>query len=132
MYLYFPNDEVNAVLEIDDSSSRMWWYPAHRSNIEKNFAPFNWEKISSTFGMGQIKVLMTLLSAWYSITRHFLPSILGTTIMGADQLDKLPHITFANRSLFIFVLDPLVMFYCYQGWLLGYWFRGFCIYCHFC
>ena len=44
MYSYFPISEVNAVLGIDDLSSGMWWYPAHRSNVEKYFAPFNWEK----------------------------------------------------------------------------------------
>ena len=63
MYLYFPNGEVNAVLGIEDSSKRIWWYPAYSSNIEKCFAPFNWEKISSTFGMSQINFLVTLLSA---------------------------------------------------------------------
>ena len=62
MYLYFPNGEVNAVLGIEDSSKRIWWYPAHRPNVEKYFAPFNWEKISSTFAMGQINFHVTLLS----------------------------------------------------------------------
>ena len=46
MYSYFPNGEVNAVLGIEDSSKGIWWYPAHRSNVEKYFAPFNWGKIS--------------------------------------------------------------------------------------
>ena len=63
MYLYFPNGEVNAVLGIEDSSKGIWWYPAHRSNVKKYFAPFNLEKISSTFGMGQINFCVTLLSA---------------------------------------------------------------------
>ena len=61
MYLYFPNGEVNAVLGIEDLSKGIWWYPAHRSNIEKYFPPFNEEKISSTFGMGQINFCVTLL-----------------------------------------------------------------------
>ena len=64
MYSYFPNGEVNAVLGIEDSSKGIWWYPAHRSNIEKYFAPFNWEEISSTLGMGHINFLVTSLSAW--------------------------------------------------------------------
>ena len=64
MYLYFLNGEVNAVLGIDDSSNGMWWYLAHRSNVDKYFAPFNWEKISSTFGIGQINFLVTLLTMW--------------------------------------------------------------------
>ena len=34
------------------------------------------------------------------MTRCFPPSPLGKTVMGADQLDWLPHITFAIRSLF--------------------------------
>ena len=54
---------VNAVLGIEDSPKRIWWYPAHRSNIEKYFAPFNEEKISFTFDMGQRNVHMILLSA---------------------------------------------------------------------
>ena len=53
MYSYFPNGEVTAVLGVEDSSKGIWWYPACRSNIEKYLAPFNWEKISSTFGMDQ-------------------------------------------------------------------------------
>ena len=48
MYSYFPNGEVNAVLDIEDSSKGIWQYPACRSNVEKYFAPFKWEKISST------------------------------------------------------------------------------------
>ena len=64
MYAYFPKGKVNAFLGIDDSSNGMWWYPAHRSNVEKYFAPFSWEKISSTFGIGQINILVTLLSVW--------------------------------------------------------------------
>ena len=62
IYLYFPNGKVNAALGIEDSSREIMWYPAHRSNVEKYFAPFNWEKISSTFGMGQINFHVTLLS----------------------------------------------------------------------
>ena len=57
MYLYFQNGDVNAVSGIEDSSEGIWWYPACMYNIEKYFAPFNWEKISSTFGMGQINFL---------------------------------------------------------------------------
>ena len=63
MYSYFPNGKVNAVLVIEDSSKGIWWYPACRSNVEKYLAPFNWEKISSTLGMGQI-IFLTLLSVW--------------------------------------------------------------------
>ena len=63
MYSYFPNGEVIAVLGIEDSSKGLWWYPAHRSNVEKYFALFNWEKISPTLGMGQMNFLVTLLSA---------------------------------------------------------------------
>ena len=63
MHSYFPNGEVNAVLGIDDLFNGIWWYPAHRSNVEKYFGPFNWEKISSAFGIGQINFLVTLLSA---------------------------------------------------------------------
>ena len=62
MYLYFQNGEVNAVSGIDNSSNGMQYYPAHRSNVEKYFASFNWEKISSTFGIGRINFLETLLS----------------------------------------------------------------------
>ena len=62
IYFYFQNSEVNAVLGIDNSCNGIWWYSAHRSNVEKYFAPFDWEKISSTFGMGQINFCVTLLS----------------------------------------------------------------------
>ena len=51
MYSYFPNGEMNAVFGIDNSSKEIWWYLAHRSNVEKYFAPFNCEKIFSTFDM---------------------------------------------------------------------------------
>ena len=64
MYSYFPNGEVKAGLGMEDSSREIWWYPAHKSNIEKLFAPFNLDKISSTFGMGQVNFVVTLLSAW--------------------------------------------------------------------
>ena len=62
MYSCFSNGEVNAVLGIEDSSKGIWWYPAHRSSVENYFALFNWKKISSTFGMGQINFLVILLS----------------------------------------------------------------------
>ena len=64
IYLYFPNGEVNAVLGIEASFKGIWWYPAHRSNAEKYLAPFKWEKISSTLGMGQMNFLVILLSVW--------------------------------------------------------------------
>ena len=64
MHLYFPNGKLNVVLGIEDSSKGKWWYPAHRSNVEIYFAPFNWEKVSSTLGMGQMNFLVTLLSVW--------------------------------------------------------------------
>ena len=64
IYSYFPNGEVNAVLGIEDLSKGIWWFPACRSNVETSFAQFNWEKISSTLGMGQINVFVTLLSMW--------------------------------------------------------------------
>ena len=35
-----------------------------RSIVEKYFAPFNWEKISSTFDRGQIYFCLTLLGVW--------------------------------------------------------------------
>ena len=60
--IYILNGEVNAVLGIEDLSKGIWLCPAHRSNTEKYFAPFNWEKISSTFGMGQINFLVTVES----------------------------------------------------------------------
>ena len=62
MYSYFPNGDVNAVLGIKVPSKGIWWYPAHRSNVEKHLAPFNWEKISSTLGMGWMNFLVTLLN----------------------------------------------------------------------
>ena len=55
IYSHFPNDEVNAALGIEDLSKQIWWYP------EKYFAPFKWEKISFTFGKGQINFLVTSL-----------------------------------------------------------------------
>ena len=130
MYLYFPNGEVNAVLGIGDSSKGIWWYPTHRSSFEKSFAPFNWEKIFSTFGMNQINFCVTLLSAQQLMIRCFPLLPLGTTMMGADQLDWLPHITFTISIYFI--LDPFVVFHCYWVWLSWYWFRSSCIYCHLC
>ena len=87
MYSYFPKGEVNAVLGIGDSSKGIWYYPAHSSSIEKYFALFNWEKISSTFGMGQIYFHVTLLSAQLLMTMHFPSSPLRTAMMGADQCD---------------------------------------------
>ena len=77
IYSYFQNGEVNTVLEIEDLSKGIWWYPGHRSNVEKYFTPFNWGKISSNLGMGQINFLVTLLSAWYSVTKCFPPSPFG-------------------------------------------------------
>ena len=64
IYSYFPNGEVNAAFGMDASSQGIWWYPAERSNVEKYLAPFSWEKISSTLGMGLMSFLVTLLSAW--------------------------------------------------------------------
>ena len=64
MYLFFPNGEVNAIIGVEDISKGIWWYPTHRSNVEKYFAPFNLEKISFTLGIGQVNFLVTLLCAW--------------------------------------------------------------------
>ena len=60
-YSKFPNGEVKAVLGMASSSKRMWWYPALRSNVEKYFVQFSWEKISSTLGIDR---WTTLLSCW--------------------------------------------------------------------
>ena len=62
-YLYLPKGELNTVLSMEDSSKGMWWYPAHRSSVEKYFALSNLEKMSSTLGIGQVNVHVTLLSA---------------------------------------------------------------------
>ena len=85
IYPYFPNGEVKAVLGMDAASKGIWLYPAWRSSVEKYFALFNWEKISSTLGTGQMNFLATLLSVWQSITKHLPLSPLGATIMGADH-----------------------------------------------
>ena len=51
--------------------------------------------------MGKINFLVTLLSVQLSITKHFPLFPFGTTMMGANQLDQLPHITFAVSSFSI-------------------------------
>ena len=74
MYSYFLNGEVNAVLGIDDSSNGIWWYLAHRSNVEKCFAPFNWENILY-FWHGPDKFLCDLnefSTQWLEIFLHHL------------------------------------------------------------
>ena len=62
IYLYFPNGKVNAVLDIEVSSKGIWWYPDVSPMFKKYLAPFNWMKMSSTLGVGQINFLVTLLS----------------------------------------------------------------------
>ena len=44
-------------------SKDMWWYPALRSKVVKYVALFSLEKMSSTFGMGHVNFLVTLLRA---------------------------------------------------------------------
>ena len=44
-------------------SKGMWWYPALRSKGCENVALFILEKMSSTFGMGHVNFLVTLLRA---------------------------------------------------------------------
>ena len=100
-YSHLPNGELNANFGMEDLANGIWWQAAHKSKVEKYFAPFNLEKISSTLGIGQVNFLVTLLSPWYSMTRHFPPSPFGTTIMGADQLDLLLRMTFAVSSFSI-------------------------------
>ena len=63
MYSNFPKGELNAVLGIEGLSKGMWWYPALSSKVVKYVAPFNLEKMSSTFGMGHVNFLVTLLRA---------------------------------------------------------------------
>ena len=48
---------------MEDLSSGMWWYPALKSNVVKYLAPFSFENMSSTFGMGQVTFLVTLFRA---------------------------------------------------------------------
>ena len=72
---HLPKGDVKAVLGIEASLRGMWWYPAHRSKVEKYFVPFNCENISSTLGMGQTNFLITSFRAF------------GATMMGADQLE---------------------------------------------
>ena len=62
-YSYLPNGELNAVLVIGDLARGIWWQPVHKSKVEKYFAPFNFEKSSSTLGTDQVNFLVTLLSA---------------------------------------------------------------------
>ena len=64
------------------------------------------------------KILGDLVECNILITKHFPPSPFGTTMMAADQLDLLPHITFAVRSLLISSLTHL---WCFIA--IGY---GFC------
>ena len=109
----------------------MWWYPADKSKVEKYFAPCQLGKMSSTFGIGQINFPADLVGCTdNSMTRHFPPSPFGTTIMGADQLDQLAHITFAVRSLLILSCDPFVMIH--HNWIefLWNWLRISSIYCY--
>ena len=54
---------MKAVLGTEASSTGMQWFQAQRSKVEKYFAPFNFQNMSSTIGMGQTTFLMTLLSA---------------------------------------------------------------------
>ena len=63
-YSNFPNGEVKAVLGMDSSSKGMWWYPTLRSNVEKDFAPFNYENMFLTIEIGQMNFLVTLLRTW--------------------------------------------------------------------
>ena len=37
-----------------------------------------------------------------------------------------------HQEFVYFIFDPFVVFHCYWVWLLWYWFRGSCIYCHLC
>ena len=62
IYLYFPKGDVKVVLGMEDLTKGIWCYPVHKSNVEKYFAPFNLQKISSTLCIGQINFLVTLLS----------------------------------------------------------------------
>ena len=116
-YSYFPNCEVKAVLGIDDSSNGIWRYPTHRSKVEKYFMQLSWAKMSFYLCIGQINFHVIMLSTQLSMTSHFPPSPFGTTIMGVDQLDWLSHITFAVRSLLIF-LNPFVVLHHYCIWFL--------------
>ena len=36
-YSYFPKGELNVVFGIEDLSKGIWWYPALKSRVEKNF-----------------------------------------------------------------------------------------------
>ena len=63
MYSNFLKGELNAVLGIDGLSKGMWRYPVQRSKVVKYVAQFNLEKISSTFGIGHVNFLVTLLRA---------------------------------------------------------------------
>ena len=51
------------LLGIEGLSKGMWWYPALRSKVVKYVALFSLEKMSSTFGMGHVNFLVTLLRA---------------------------------------------------------------------
>ena len=63
MYSNFPKGELNAVFGIEGLSKGVWWYPALRSKVVKYVAPFSLEKMSSTFSMGHVNFLVTLLRA---------------------------------------------------------------------
>ena len=63
MYSNLPKVELNAIFGMEGLSKGMWWYPALRSEVVKYVAPFSLEKMSSTFGMGHVNFLVTLLRA---------------------------------------------------------------------
>ena len=84
-YSYCLRGELNAVFCIEDLSKRIWWCLALKSRIEKYFALFRLEKISSTFGTVQVNFLVTLFNALQSMTNHFPQSPFGTTIIGVTN-----------------------------------------------
>ena len=63
MYSDFPKGELNAVFGIEGLSKGMWWYPALRFKVVKYVALISLEKMSSTFCMGHVNFLVTLLRA---------------------------------------------------------------------
>ena len=126
MYSYFPMARWRLFFGIDDSSNGMWWYPLIYPGLRSTSCHWVGKNVSYLWHRPG-KFSCDLVEC---TTRCFPPSPFGTTMMGADQLDQLPHITFAVRSLLNLILTPFVVFHCYWIRFLWKWLRSSCIYHH--
>ena len=84
-HLYNPSLVLKVVFHSYPSRMWIWWYPLHRSILEKYFAPTRTSNMSSKCGIGKWYLMVILLMALLSMHILHIPSFFGVNNVGTKH-----------------------------------------------